>query len=78
VELFGEQLAWPTYNVKRSPPTYQWRTAVVAALNVLDGKQVPDPKWVLPQPAITEDVPTRYIDERMPPLHYSLCGCQNY
>ncbi|WP_337182911.1 substrate-binding domain-containing protein [Shinella sp.] len=59
-----------------SYPTYQWRTAVIAALDVLDGKAVPGPEWVLPQPAITEDVLANYVDERMPPLHYSLCGCQ--
>ena len=59
-----------------SYPTYQWRTAVIAALDVLDGKQVPGPEWVLPQPAITEDVLADYVDARMPPLHYSLCGCQ--
>ncbi len=43
---------------------------------MLDGKQVPGPEWVLPQPAITEDVLADYVDARMPPLHYSLCGCQ--
>lgn len=66
-----------TYNAKPSPATYQQRTAVIAALEVRDGKQIPGPKWVLPQPAITEDVLTRYIEERMPPLDYNLRGCQN-
>ena len=35
------------------------------------------PEWVLPQPAITQDTLDQYIDERMPALHYSLCGCQD-
>jgi ribose transport system substrate-binding protein len=59
-----------------SYPTYQWRTAIIGALDVLDGKPVPGPEWILPQPAITQDTLANYIDERMPPLHYSLCGCQ--
>ncbi len=61
----------PTY------PTYQWRTAVVAAVNTLKGEAVPGPEWVLPQPAITEDVLDQYINEKMPPLHYAMCGCED-
>ncbi|WP_051094394.1 substrate-binding domain-containing protein [Kaistia granuli] len=60
-----------------SYPTYQWRTPIIAALDILDGKQVPGPEWNLPQPAITQETLASYIDERMPPLHYSLCGCQD-
>ena len=59
-----------------SYPTYQWRTPIIAALDILDGKPIPGPEWNLPQPAITEATLASYIDERMPPLHYSLCGCQ--
>ena len=59
-----------------SYPTYQWRTPIIAALDILAGTPVPGPEWILPQPAITEDVLDAYIDERMPALHYSLCGCQ--
>ncbi|MEH1028222.1 substrate-binding domain-containing protein [Micromonospora profundi] len=58
----------PTY------PTYQWRTPVIAALNILDGKQVSSP-WKLPQPTITQDNLDRYLDTSMPPLHYAMCGC---
>ncbi len=61
----------PTY------PTYQWRTAIVAAVNTLKGEQVPGPEWVLPQPAITQDVLDDYINEKMPPLHYAMCGCED-
>jgi ribose transport system substrate-binding protein len=61
----------PTY------PTYQWRTAIVAAVNTLKGEQVPGPEWVLPQPAITQDVLDQYINEKMPPLHYAMCGCED-
>lgn len=60
-----------------SYPTYQWRTPIIAALDILDGKSVPGPEWNLPQPAITEETLASYVDERMPPLHYSLCGCQD-
>lgn len=60
-----------------SYPTYQWRTPIIAALDILDGKEVPGPEWNLPQPAITQETLASYIDERMPPLHYSLCGCQD-
>jgi ribose transport system substrate-binding protein len=59
-----------------SYPTYQWRTPIIAALDILDGKPVPGPEWNLPQPAITQETLASYIDERMPALHYSLCGCQ--
>jgi ribose transport system substrate-binding protein len=58
-----------------SYPTYQWRTPILAALDVLEGKPVPGPEWVLPQPAISQDTLDASIDARMPPLHYTLCGC---
>ena len=37
----------PTY------PTYQWRSAVIAALKILKGEPVIGPTWKLPQPDIT-------------------------
>ncbi|GAA0264037.1 hypothetical protein GCM10010492_76340 [Saccharothrix mutabilis subsp. mutabilis] len=58
----------PTY------PTYQWRTPVIAALRILQGKQVPQ-EWVLPQPKVTQDTLQNFIKEDMPPLHYAMCGC---
>jgi ribose transport system substrate-binding protein len=60
----------PTYS------NYQWRTAVIAAVNVLKGEEVPK-EWVLPQPAITQDTLADYVDPNMPPLHYALCGCED-
>lgn len=58
----------PTY------PTYQWRTPVIAALRILEGKQVPQ-EWVLPQPKVTQDNLQDFIKQDMPPLHYAMCGC---
>ncbi|WP_127508850.1 ABC transporter substrate-binding protein [Actinoplanes solisilvae] len=58
----------PTY------PTYQWRTPIIAALRILDGKPVSDP-WKLPQPTITQENLGDYLDPAMPPLHYAMCGC---
>lgn len=59
----------PTY------PTFQWRTPVIAALRILDGKEVPK-EWKLPQPTVTQDNLDEYLQEGMPPLHYAMCGCQ--
>jgi ribose transport system substrate-binding protein len=60
----------PTY------PTYQWRTPIIAALNILKGEEVPK-EWVLPQPKITNDNLADYVQPDMPPLHYALCGCED-
>lgn len=59
----------PTY------PGYQWRTAVIAAANIINGEEVPS-EWVLPQPALTQDEMPDFINQEMPPLFYALCGCQ--
>jgi ribose transport system substrate-binding protein len=66
----GWQADAPTY------PTYQWRTPIIAALDILQGKQVPK-EWVLPEPNITKDNLAKYISANMPPLFYALCGCQD-
>ncbi|WP_199551458.1 ABC transporter substrate-binding protein [Streptomyces sp. N35] len=60
----------PTY------PTFQWRTPVIAALDILAGKQVPK-EWKLPQPTVTEENLDDYLQEGMPPLHYAMCGCED-
>jgi ribose transport system substrate-binding protein len=60
----------PTYS------NYQWRTAIIAATKILKGEEVPK-EWVLPQPAITADNLDDYVDPKMPPLHYALCGCED-
>jgi len=59
----------PTY------PVYMWRTALIAATDILSGKHVPA-EWVLPQPVITSDNLGSYLRPGMPPLFYSTCGCQ--
>lgn len=59
----------PTY------PVYQWRTALIAAIYILSGKQVPK-EWVLPQPVITSDTLSKYLTPGMPPLFFPTCGCQ--
>jgi ribose transport system substrate-binding protein len=61
----------PTY------PTYQWRSAVIAAVRILKGQPVIGPTWKLPQPVITQDTLASYIDPKMPPLHYAMCGCKD-
>ncbi len=61
----------PTY------PTFQWRTAIVAAARVSEGEALPGPEWVLPQPAITEENLSEYVNPAMPPLHYAMGGCES-
>ena len=61
----------PTY------PTYQWRSPVIAAVKILKGEPVIGPTWKLPQPVITQATLDRYVDPKMPPLHYAMCGCQD-
>jgi ribose transport system substrate-binding protein len=61
----------PTY------PTYQWRAPVIAAVKVLKGEPVIGPTWKLPQPVITQADLDKYVDDKMPPLHYAMCGCKD-
>ena len=56
-------------------PTFQWRSAVIAALMVLQGEQVNDP-WILPQPTVTQENLDQYVQPDMPPLFYAMCGCE--
>jgi ribose transport system substrate-binding protein len=55
---------------------YVWRSAIIAAIKTLKGEPVPAPEWVLPQPTITSDNLDKYINDKMPPLHYAMCGCE--
>jgi len=57
-------------------PTYQWRTAVLAAVKVLQGEPV-QKRWVLPQPDVIQENLDKYYNPDMPPLHYALCGCED-
>ncbi len=59
-----------------SYPTFQWRTAVLAAVMVLSGEDVPSP-WRLPQPTVTQDNLEQYLQANMPPQHYAFCGCED-
>jgi ribose transport system substrate-binding protein len=61
----------PTY------PTYQWRSAVIAAVRIVKGEPVIGPTWKLPQPVITRADLDKYVDDKMPPLHYAMCGCKD-
>ncbi|PSM15853.1 ABC transporter substrate-binding protein [Nitratireductor sp. StC3] len=61
----------PTY------PTFQWRTAIIAATQILSGEKVPGPIWYLPQPTITAETLDKYTQANMPPQHYALCGCED-
>ena len=72
---------WKADNLKAIAPTYpnfQWRTAIIAAERVLSGEAIPGPEWVLPQPSITADNLDKYINTSMPPLHYAMCGCEDF
>ncbi len=60
----------PTY------PTFQWRTPIIAALHILKGEPVIGPEWVLPEPTITKASLAKYVNPKMPPLHYAMCGCE--
>jgi ribose transport system substrate-binding protein len=60
-----------------SYPTYQWRSPVIAAVKILKGEPVIGPTWKLPQPVITQDTLDQYVDPKMPPLHYAMCGCKD-
>ena len=38
---------------------------------------MPAPEWNLPQPTVTADNLDSYINAKMPPLHYAMCGCED-
>ena len=56
-------------------PTYQWRTPIIASLQILAGEEVPE-RWTLPQDPVTQDNLDQYIFPDMPPLFYAQCGCE--
>jgi len=56
-------------------PVYQWRTVVIAAVDILSGKSIPK-EWILPQPTITSANLGQYLRPGMPPEFYPTCGCQ--
>ncbi|SDR34824.1 ribose transport system substrate-binding protein [Rhizobiales bacterium GAS113] len=71
---------WKADNLKAIAPTYAvyvWRSAIIAALKVMKGEPVPAPEWNLPQPTITAENLAKYVNAKMPPLHYAMCGCED-
>jgi ribose transport system substrate-binding protein len=57
-------------------PTFQWRTAVLAAVMILQGEPV-DARWVLPQPHVTQANLDQYYLPDMPPLYYALSSAED-
>ncbi len=72
--------AWKKNNLTAIAPTYSvymWRTAIIAAVKVLNGETIPGPVWELPDLAITQDNLDKFVSDKLPPLHYAMCGCEN-
>jgi ribose transport system substrate-binding protein len=66
----------PTYPFFASTyPTYQWRTAIIAATDILKGVSVPK-EWILPQSVVTADNLSKSLYPNMPPDFQASCGCQ--
>jgi ribose transport system substrate-binding protein len=57
-------------------PTFQWRTAVLAAVMFLQGKTVQH-NWVLPQPDVTAETLDKFIGTGMPPLYYVMSSAED-
>jgi ribose transport system substrate-binding protein len=57
-------------------PTFQWRTAVLAAVKFLQGETVQH-DWVLPQPDVTADNLAQFIGTGMPPLYYVMSSAED-
>lgn len=57
-------------------PTYQWRTAILGSVMFLEGETV-QKRWVLPQVDVTQANLDQFAQPNMPPLHYTMCGCED-
>jgi ribose transport system substrate-binding protein len=57
-------------------PTFQWRTAPLAAVMFLQGKPVQH-NWVLPQPDVTAENLDKYVGSGMPPLYYVMSAAED-
>jgi ribose transport system substrate-binding protein len=65
---------WAKNNLNSISPTYpsfQWRTALIAATMILNGEKVPK-EWILPQPSITNDNVKDYVQPDLPDTYYVL------
>ncbi len=50
-------------------PSFQWRTAIAAAVMILEGQSVPK-EWVLPQPFVTNETVVDYVQPELPDTYY--------
>lgn len=57
-------------------PTFQWRTAVLAAVMILQGEEI-DSRWVLPQPNVTQENLDQFYLPDMPPLYYAMSSAED-
>lgn len=57
-------------------PTFQWRTAVLAAVMFLQGETVQH-NWILPQPNVTAENLDSYTGTGMPPLYYVMSSAED-
>jgi ribose transport system substrate-binding protein len=57
-------------------PTFQWRTAVLAAVMFLQGETVQH-NWVLPQPDVTAENLDMFVGSGMPPLYYVMSSAED-
>jgi ribose transport system substrate-binding protein len=62
--------------IAATDPTFQWRTAVLAAIEFLQGKTVQH-NWVLPQPAVTTANLDQYTGKGMPPTYFVMSGAED-
>lgn len=72
---------WKSSKVTAIGPSYpsmQWRTVLLAAEMVLQGKSIPK-EWILPQPSVTKSNLDSYLGKNvgMPDGHYALFGGEN-
>jgi ribose transport system substrate-binding protein len=56
--------------------TFQWRTAVLAAVEFLQGKTVQH-NWVMPQPTVDASNLDKYTGSGMPPLYYVMSSAED-
>jgi ribose transport system substrate-binding protein len=57
-------------------PTFQWRTAVLAAVMFLKGETVQH-NWILPQPDVTAENLDQFVGTGMPPLYYVMSSAED-
>jgi ribose transport system substrate-binding protein len=70
---------WKANNINGIAPTFStfmWRTAVLAAVEFLQGKTVQH-NWVLPQPNVTAENLDKYVGNGMPPLYYVMSSAED-